>query len=99
MSHEKIESNIYYDERCTKHPYFVNIMRRGQSLYKKFETLEEAKDARENFIKKFTLQETSHPLVFIQGDQYVIDTAFRKYFDDFEEAEKKANIIQKFMDN
>lgn len=99
MSHAKIEPNIYYDRRCTNMPYFVNIMRNGQKLYKKFRHLEEAKDAKEKFIEKTRVQETEHPIIFIKNGKYVIETAFHKEFDDWDEAVRKADIILKFMDN
>jgi len=99
MAHQKIEQNIYYDERCSKMPFYVSIMRRGHSFYKKFNTLEEAQEAKTTFINRHETQETEHPSVFIRGDKYVIEIMIEKSFDDYEEAVKKANLLQRFVDN
>ena len=97
--HEKIESNIYHDERCKKYPYYVNIMRRGHSFYKKFASLEEAREAKAEFINKHSTHSTDHPLVFIRGNVYILEVMVEKTYTDFEEACKKADILQRFIDS
>lgn len=99
MSHKKIEPNIYHDPRCTNMPYYVSIMRRGHSFYKKFNDLEQAREAKDEFIKKHNTTETEHPYIVIRDNKYVMEIMVEKYFDDFEEAKKKAEILRRFVES
>lgn len=98
MSHKKIEPNIYHDERCTKQPYYVSIMRRGHSFYKKFDNVKDAQEAKKKFIEFHDTIETEHPYVFIRNNAYVVEIMIQKEYDDFETACAKANILQKFAE-
>lgn len=95
---KKIEANIYYDDRCTKFPYFVNIMRCGKKLYKKTETLEECRELKEKFILDNSMQPTGHPCVFIFQGNYVLEYTVHKIYGDYDEAVRKAKILETFAE-
>ena len=99
MARQKIEDNIYYDERCKKYPYYVSIMRRGHNFYKKYNDIDSAREARDAFIHKHETTETNHPFVFKRNGRFVLEIAIEKTYDDFEEAEKKAELLRRFIDN
>lgn len=96
MAHEKVEKNIYYDDRCTKMPYFVNVTRNGQQFYKKFNDFDQAVEARDQFIERHTMMETDNPFVFVKNGVFVLEAVVYKEFDNYEDAVKNANIIQRF---
>ncbi len=98
MSHEKLYQNIYHDKRCTKFPYYVNIMRRGHRLYRKFVTIEEAVNAKNEFIEKHITIPTDHPILFERNGKIVLEISICKEYDNYEDAERKANLIMKFAD-
>lgn len=93
----KVADNIYFDERCTKHPYSVNIMREGYKLAKKFVTQEDAEEARDEFIRKHTLQPTDDPDIFVKQGVHILEFTVYKEYEDFESAKEKADILRKFM--
>ena len=93
----KVEPNIYYDERCTKYPYSVNIMREGQSFARKFDNLEAAQEARDDFIREHTKQPTTDPDVFIKQGIYILEFTVYREFENLEDAVEKAEILRKFM--
>lgn len=96
MAHEKVERNIYYDSRCTKMPYFVNITRNGQQFYKKFDDLEQARDARDSFVERHTMVETDDPMVFKKNGVYILEAVIYKEFDNYDDAVKNASTIRRF---
>lgn len=98
MSRQKVEQNIYFDERCKKFPYHVSIMRRGHNLYKKHVDIEGARADRDAFIQKHDTVETEHPFVFQRNGQFVLEIGIEKTFDTYEEAEKKAELLRRFID-
>lgn len=93
----KVDTNIYYDERCVNNPYSVNIMRDGIQMARKFTTLEDAQEARDKFIKHHTKQPTEDPDVFVKQGIYILEfTVFREFIE-FKDAVEKAEILRKFM--
>ena len=92
----KIEKNIYFDERCAKNPFSLNITRFGRQLSAKYSSLEAAKAAKEDFLDRFNVYDTEDPDIFIKNGRYTLIFSFEKVFDDFEEAAKKAEILRKF---
>lgn len=93
----KIDTNIYYDERCSKNPYSVNIMRNGNTFARKFDTLEGAQEARDDFIQQYTLQPTDDPDVFVREGVYILEFTVFREFENFDDAVDKAEILRKFM--
>lgn len=92
----KVEQNIYHDERCTKFPYSVNVMRLGKSLAKKCKTLEEARELRDEFIQKYSLIETEDENVYLRNGQYVLIFSIDRTYPDYETAVKNAKTLRKF---
>lgn len=92
----KVEQNIYYDERCTKFPYSVNVMRSGKSFAKKCTTIEEARELRDEFIKQNSIIETEDENVYIRNGQYALIFSIDRTYQDYETAVKNAKILRKF---
>ena len=93
----KVEENIYFDERCKHHPYCLNIMRNGKRLSYKCDTLEEARQRKELFIRQHNRMPTDDPDVFKQDGKYIIEITIIRHYDEFEKAAEKAKILRKFM--
>lgn len=52
LDYRKVDKNIYFDERCKEKPYCVGIMRNGVRFTQSYQTLQEAKAAREGFLDR-----------------------------------------------
>jgi len=99
MANVRVRTGVYYDERCSKYPYFVNTMRHGRVFYKKFKTEEEAVLARQEFIRSMARKKSGiHPMIFFQDGELVLEVSFLRRYPDTPEGQKRALRVAKVLD-